>query len=113
MAARSVTPRPGVSVRGSATGRPIMAALDLLGRRWALRVLWELRQGPLTFRAMRDACDGVSPSVLNARLGELKEVGIVERTDAGYALTRSGRDLSNSLVPLYRWSTEWGRQQGR
>ncbi|HTO53257.1 MAG TPA: transcriptional regulator, partial [Myxococcota bacterium] len=44
------TPRPGAAVRGSRSGRPIMAALDLLGRRWALRVLWELRNGPHSFR---------------------------------------------------------------
>ena len=88
-----------------------MAALDLLGRRWALRVLWELREGSLTFRAMRDACGGVSPSVLNARLAELKEVGIVESTDEGYVLTRTGRALSKSLVPLYKWSLDWARKQ--
>ena len=87
-----------------------MAALDLLGRRWALRILWELRGEPLTFRALREATDGVSPTVLNARLGELKEVGIVECTDRGYCLTASGRRLSKSLVPLYRWSEDWGRQ---
>lgn len=89
-----------------------MAALDLLGRRWALRVLWELRDGPLTFRAVREACDGVSPTVLNARLAELREVGVVESTDMGYALTRSGRELSRSLAPLYRWSQAWGRELG-
>ena len=87
-----------------------MAALDLLGRRWALRILWELRAGPLTFRALRDATDGVSPTVLNARLRELKETGIVECTDEGYSLTPSGKRLSKSLVPLYRWSEEWGRR---
>lgn len=86
-----------------------MAALDLLGRRWALRILWELREEPLTFRALRNASGGVSPTVLNARLGELKEVDIVTCTDAGYALTAAGRKLSKSLVPLYRWSEEWGR----
>lgn len=106
-------PRPGTRVRGSRTGRPIMAALDLLGRRWALRILWELRDGPLTFRAIREACDGVSPSVLNARLAELKEVSIVESTDLGYALTRSGRSLSKALAPLCRWSEDWGRRQAR
>jgi len=37
-------PRPGRPVRGSRTGRPIMALLDLLGRRWVLRILWELRE---------------------------------------------------------------------
>jgi DNA-binding HxlR family transcriptional regulator len=53
-------PRPGAPVRGSATGRPIMALLDLLGRRWALRIIWELRDGPLTFRDLQAACDGMS-----------------------------------------------------
>lgn len=103
-------PRPGRKVRGSASGRPIMAALDLLGRRWALRVLWELRSQPLTFRAIRVACDGVSPTVLNTRLRELRDVGIVERTDGGYALTRSGRALFASLAPLQKWADTWARQ---
>src|SRR5438132_837271 len=56
--------KPGRPVRGARTGRPMTALLDLLGRRWALRALWELRLGALTFRALRDACDAVSPSVL-------------------------------------------------
>ncbi len=104
------TAKPGARVRGSRTGRPIMAALDLLGRRWTLRVLWELRQGPLTFRALRAACGGVSPSVLNARLTELREVGVLESTAEGYVLTRSGRSLEKSLVPLWKWSRDWARQ---
>ncbi len=45
------------AVRGSKSGRPIMALLDLLGRRWMLRIIWELRNGPLTSRALRQACD--------------------------------------------------------
>ena len=89
-----------------------MAALDLLGRRWALRILWELRSGPLTFRSVREACDDVSPTVLNARLGELKDVGIVESTDGGYALTTSGRQLGAALAPLQRWANQWARSRG-
>ena len=106
-------PRPGRRVRGSARGRPIMAALDLLGRRWTLRLLWELRDGPLAFRALREACGGVSPSVLNARLAELREAALVETTDAGYALTRIGAELGAALAPLGRWSERWARQIGR
>ncbi len=103
-------PRPGVPVRGSRSGRPIMAALDLLGRRWALRVLWELRAGPLTFRAIREACEDVSPSVLNSRLRELREAELVEKSDAGYVLTTSGKELRRALEPLSRWSEEWQRR---
>ncbi len=103
------TPRPGRRVRGSRTGRPIMAALDLLGRRWALRILWELRAGALSFRALREACGDVSPAVLNTRLAELREAGVVESTADGYATTAAGRDLSRALDPLSRWAQRWSR----
>ncbi len=101
------TPKPGRPVRGSRTGRPIMAALDLLGRRWTLRVLWELRDGPLTFRALRDACEGVSPTVLNTRLRELQDGRIVEKTEGGYGLTPGGLGLSKALRPLDSWARSW------
>ena len=64
--------------RGSASGRPIMALLDLLGRRWTLRVIWELREGPLVFRALQQRCAGMSSSVLNQRLHELRAAAVVE-----------------------------------
>jgi DNA-binding HxlR family transcriptional regulator len=104
------TPRPGRSVRGSRSGRPIMAALDLLGRRWALRILWELRAGALPFRALREAAGDVSPAVLNTRLAELREAGLVESTPLGYATTTSGRDLCRALEPLQSWAQRWSRQ---
>jgi DNA-binding HxlR family transcriptional regulator len=88
-----------------------MAALDLLGRRWALRVLWELRPGALSFRALQDACTQVSPTVLNTRLRELREAGIIEKTDAGYALTRQGEGLSEALGPLTDWARRWARSR--
>jgi DNA-binding HxlR family transcriptional regulator len=95
-------------VRGSRSGRPIMALLDLLGRRWMLRILWQLRDGPLTFRALRASCDAVSPSVLNTRLAEMRAAGLVEsRADAGYALTADGAQLLAALAPLAAWATRW------
>ncbi len=104
------TPGPGRPVRGSSTGRPLMAALDLLGRRWALRLIWELRAGPLTFRAVQSACEGVSPTVLNTRLRELRELRVVESTAEGYALTATGRSLGEALAPLDRWARRWARE---
>jgi DNA-binding HxlR family transcriptional regulator len=105
------TPKPGSAVRGSRTGRPIMAALDLLGRRWALRVLWELRGESLSFRALRERCDGVSPTVLNQRLTELREAGIAAHaTGAGYSLTAEGESLLAALAPLNDWAARWARK---
>jgi len=106
-----ITPRPGRPVRGSRTGRPIMALLDLLGRRWALRVIWELRDDPVpTFRELQERAGGVSSSVLTDRLAELTEAGIVRRDVDGYTLTARGRDLLVCLMPLERWAADWAPQ---
>ncbi|MGH3375558.1 MAG: winged helix-turn-helix transcriptional regulator [Actinoallomurus sp.] len=102
--------RPGGSVRGSDSGRPIMAALDLLGRRWTLRILWELRQGPLGARALRERCDRMSSSVLYARLAELLDTRLIEQDDADrYTLTEHGRTLGQAIDPLDSWAHEWAR----
>jgi DNA-binding HxlR family transcriptional regulator len=107
------TPKPGRSVRGSKTGRPVMAALDLLGRRWALRVIWELREGPLQFRALQERCAGMSSSVLNQRLRELRTAGIVELGEGAYQLTAEGRGLRDAFAPLDAWAKRWGRVPAR
>jgi DNA-binding HxlR family transcriptional regulator len=83
-----------------------MRVLEVLGRRWALRVLWELRDGPRTFRALREACDDVSPSSLNHRLTELRALGVVDLGDDGYELTASGARLSRILLELSRWAQD-------
>ena len=75
---RAPPPLPGRPVRGSSTGRPIMALLDLLGRRWVQRIVWELRGEAFSFRALRSACDDISPSVLSARLNDLRAAGLVD-----------------------------------
>jgi DNA-binding HxlR family transcriptional regulator len=101
-------PRPGHPVRGSTTGRPIMAALDLLGRRWMLRVLWELRTGPQGFRPLQRLCDDMSSSVLGERLAELEQARLIGRTEDGrYELTALGRDLGQAFGPLETWATRW------
>jgi DNA-binding HxlR family transcriptional regulator len=106
-----MTPKAGKPVRGSRTGRPIMALLDLLGRRWSLRIIWELKQGALSFAGLRDRCDEMSPSVLNQRLGELREAGVVTlRDEGGYILTADGRRLYASLAPLQAWADRWARR---
>lgn len=85
-----------------------MVVLDLLGRRGALRILWELRGDPLTFRALQDACE-TNPSLLNTRLAELREAGIVDHADGGYRLTAPGRSLCTALQPLTEWAKRWAR----
>src|SRR6476659_82263 len=99
------------AVRGSRTGRPIMALLDLLGRRWTLRIIWELRNGPLTSRALRTACDEASPTVMQARLSELREAGLVESLAGdGSRLAPLGRKLMECFQPLQQFAERWSNR---
>jgi DNA-binding HxlR family transcriptional regulator len=86
-----------------------MVLLELLGRRWLLRVIWELRGAPLTFRELQAACGDISPTVLNRRLHELRECGIVVQADeGGYTLSESGRELFQACMQLHLWADRWG-----
>ena len=69
-----------------------MALLDLLGRRWVLRIMWELRDESLGFRQIQLRCDEMSPSVLSQRLDELKEADL------------------RVLAPLRAWATRWAQR---
>lgn len=107
------TPRPGQPVRGSQTGRPIMALLDVLGRRWVLRIIWELHTEPLGFRELRVRCDEMSSSVLAARLTDLLTAGIAARADdEKYHLTDEGGQLVEVLNGLNQWAGRWAERQG-
>ena len=86
-----------------------MALLDLLGRRWTLRVLWELRRGPLTFAELQRRCDAMSPSVLNQRISELRAGRIIDHAGGGYRLTAEGKKLLSSIAPLDDWAKRWAR----
>jgi DNA-binding HxlR family transcriptional regulator len=91
-----------------ATERAVESVLDLLGRRWALRLVWELRRSTLSFSELRERT-GISPSVLSARLGELVDADVLER-DGGrrYRLSGRGRALARILYELNRWAEQAG-----
>lgn len=101
-------PKPGQPVRGSRSGAPIMALFDLLGRRWAMGVLWTLCEGgAMTFRELQARCETISPSVLNQRLSELRAAGFVAKSDEGYVPTGLGERLYRQLVPLGATARAW------
>lgn len=96
------------------TTRPIMALLDLLGRKWALRVIWELRDDDaMTFRALQDRCGGISSSVLSQRVTDLRGAGILEDAEGGYRLTAEGRELLAAYGPLSSWAERWATRCAR
>ena len=96
--------------RGSKTGRPIMVLLDALGERWTLRILWELRARPLTFRELIESTGGLSPTLLNKRLKLLRDLDLVAHEGSGYFLTKQGVELGDLLVPLSHWAERWAKR---
>ena len=106
-------PLPGKPVRGSETGRPIMALLDLASRRGLLRIVWELRAGPLKFRPLQQACGDISPTLLNQRMKDLREAQLVEPSDEGYRLTALGQGLRRAFEPVSVWAEQWAQELNR
>ncbi len=104
----STTPRPREQFAKDA----INEALALFHRRWTLRILWELRAGPLTFRALQAQCGDLSPTVLNQRLAELREAALVEADAGGYRLAPLGEELIVAFAPLAQWTQRWKRSRG-
>ncbi|MGB5902624.1 MAG: winged helix-turn-helix transcriptional regulator [Xanthobacteraceae bacterium] len=88
-----------------------MALLDLLGRRWTLRILWELRERSLTSRALREACDDASPTIIQTRVAELRAAYLLDLNPAGgYGLTAAGKELLEVLLPLHQFAERWRKQ---
>jgi DNA-binding HxlR family transcriptional regulator len=97
-------------LRGDAA---LVRAFDLLGKRWTGVLLGTLSDGPVGFRALARAVDGISDSMLSDRLGELCSAGLVTRTvtegpplSVTYALTDAGRALLPALERISRWAEE-------
>ena len=107
---RSVTPKSPLkgAVGGRDGGLAVHSLLHLLGRRWSLRVLWELQRPAKTFRELQDRCGGMSSSVLSTRLSELRAAGLLTpRSEDGYALSNEGERLLQALQPLDDWAERW------
>ncbi|WP_211599489.1 winged helix-turn-helix transcriptional regulator [Gordonia araii] len=85
-----------------------MAAFDLLGRRWMLRILWEMRRGSVRFSEFRDRIPEASPTTISQRLDELVAARIVNQGRSGYRLTKHGAGLLLALGPLELWAQSWG-----
>ncbi|KPU89488.1 transcriptional regulator [Variovorax paradoxus] len=92
----------------------ISQLLALLEARYALRVLWALRDGHAqTFRLLQDSVGGITPNTLNTRIKELREAGVVSHGGDGYSLTLSGQDLLKRLSDLQAFASKWQLGQAK
>ncbi len=92
---------------------PLLELFDVLGQRWTLRVLWELRAGPLTYRDIAGRIDGLSTSVLTERLRDLRAADLLGHEQGGYRLTDRGNELIRHVQSLRRWAEQSGFTSGR
>jgi DNA-binding HxlR family transcriptional regulator len=94
--------------RDDPSSEPMRAAMELLGQRWVLRVIWELEPGSLGFLELRRRMGNCSSSMLSERLQQLSAAGLVAKTDSGmWRLTVAGAELGAALTGVWDWSKTW------
>jgi len=82
--------------------------LELLESRYALRVLWALKDGhPQTFRLLQDSIGNITPNTLNTRIKELRGAGLLGHGEKGYTVTSLGADLLKRLNDLQAFAGKW------
>ena len=88
--------------------------LSLLESRYAIRVMWALKDGhPQTFRLLQDSVGGITPNTLNTRIKELREAALMTHGSEGYILTPSGADLMKRMSDLQAFSVKWTNSQAK
>ncbi len=88
--------------------------LSLLESRYAMRVLWALRDGhPQTFRLLQDSVGSVTPNTLNTRIKEMRQAGLINHGPAGYIVTASGADLLRRLADVPVFASRWAANQAK
>ena len=93
---------------------PVAEAAKLLGDKWTLIILRNLANGPRRFKELEQSGEGVSPSVLAARLRELEERGMVIRTSYNeipprveYRLDVKGQNALPVIEALRVYGSRW------
>lgn len=88
--------------------------LSLLESRYAIRVMWALRDGHAqTFRLLQDSVGGITPNTLNTRIKELREAGLMTHGSDGYAVTTMGADMLKRLGDLQAFAGKWASSQAK
>jgi DNA-binding HxlR family transcriptional regulator len=89
------------------------ASLSVIGGKWKILIIWQLKNRPRRFGELRRFVTGVTEKMLIPGLKELEKDGLVSRRDfreippkVEYSLTERGVELANVLGPLCEWGKE-------
>lgn len=90
---------------------PVELTVNLIGDRWKILILRDLRQRTMRFNELRESVPGISQKVLTNRLRELEADGLVSRQAYAEIPPRveySVTDLGRSLTPIFEAMNSWG-----
>ncbi len=88
--------------------------LSLLESRYAIRVMWALKDGhPQTFRLLQDSVGNITPNTLNTRIKELRAAGLMDHGNNGYVVTALGADLLKRMGDLSAFASKWVANQAK
>src|SRR5262245_31409566 len=96
---------------------PIAKSAEIIGDPWSILIVRELLLGGSRFNTLQRGLPRISPTVLNTRLKELEERGVlIKRRLSGqrgheYRLTAAGRELSAVIEALAVWGMRWARNK--
>ena len=94
---------------------PVSKTAQIIGEKWTLLIIRELLNGITRFNQIQRAMPRISPTMLNKRLGELAEFGIIDRIRIPeqrgyeYALTECGLELAPLVLQMAKWGMRWAR----
>lgn len=90
---------------------PIVSTLKMVGGRWKLILIWNLKDGPLRYKELHRSIPGISEKMLTQQLGILAKDGWVIKKDYQEIPPRTEYSLSPlgaSFVPVLNQIYEWG-----
>lgn len=93
---------------------PVLYALNIIGGKWRLPILWHLRDGSLRYNQLKRKLNGITNIMLTRSLQDLEEYGLVKRIQHSeipphveYFLTENAK----KLLPVLLLIQEWGKEQ--
>jgi DNA-binding HxlR family transcriptional regulator len=95
---------------------PFSVTLSALGSRWRAPILWKLLHGAQTFGDLSRALPIISEKMLAQGLGELAELGLIDkllRSEQPLRVEYQPSPLGASLEPILAGMFTWGEQQQR
>ena len=96
---------------------PVATAVSLIGGKWKLLIIRNLRERPWRFNELRRDLEGISQKVLTDSLRAMEEDGIITRTvypevppRVEYALTPLGESMKPILDAMAQWGMEYKKR---